>query len=60
MDFFPSIRFIPKHLELKGRLKNWQNFDNFSVFFNKIDISTLKAINFVEKYAKNIKVLSVF
>ena len=32
----------------------------FSVFFNKIDILSYKAVNFVEKYVNFIKVLSVF
>ena len=40
--------------------KNWQNFDYFSVFFNKIDILSYKVFNFVDKNAKIIKVLSVF
>ena len=42
------------------RLKNWQNFDNFSMFFNQIDIFSYKSINFVEKYAKIIKVSEFF
>ena len=41
-------------------LKTWQNFYIFSVFFNKIDSFIAQNINFVEKHAKIIKVLSVF
>ena len=42
------------------RLKNWQNFDNLSVFVNKIDRFTAENVNFVEKHAQIVKVLSVF
>ena len=42
------------------RLKNWQNFDYLSVVFNKIDRFTAQNVNFVEKHAQIVKVLSVF
>ena len=42
------------------RMKNWQNFDNFSVFFNKTDSFTVQNVDFVDKHAEIIKVLSVF
>ena len=34
------------------RLKNWQNFDNLSVFFNKIGRFIAQYVNFVEQHAK--------
>ena len=40
--------------------KTCQNFDYFSLVFNKIDVLSYKVINFVEKYAKIIKVLKSF
>ena len=37
VDFFPSIRFIPKLLELNASLEKLAKLLFLSVFFNKID-----------------------
>ena len=49
VDIFPSISFIPKHLELKASLEKLTKQKEFSMFFNKFDSFTSQKVNFVEK-----------
>ena len=58
---FSKYFFHPETFRIKSvAWKTDKKFDNFSVFFNKINNFIAQNVNFVEKHAKIIKVLSVF